>query len=127
MRAVAYVASNLAGFGRDPEIQLVNAQPHLPGRAASMVGGSMVRDFYEEQSVKALSAARRALSRRDIAFKEVHLVGDPGTAIANYATSGKFSMVIMGSRGHGAVSNLVLGSVVQKVIAACKVPLLIIR
>jgi nucleotide-binding universal stress UspA family protein len=121
------VASNLASLGRDPEIHLVNAQPHLPGRAAAMVGGSTVRDFYEEQSVKALSAARRALSRRRIAFKEVHLVGEAGPVIANYATAGKFSMVIMGSRAQGAVSSFVLGSAVQKVIAGCKVPLLIIR
>jgi nucleotide-binding universal stress UspA family protein len=33
----------------------------------------------------------------------------------------------MGSHGHGAVANLVLGSVATKVIAACKTPVLLVR
>jgi nucleotide-binding universal stress UspA family protein len=36
-------------------------------------------------------------------------------------------MIVMGSHGHGALSGLVLGSVVTKVLAACKVPVLVVR
>jgi nucleotide-binding universal stress UspA family protein len=36
-------------------------------------------------------------------------------------------MVVMGSHGHGLFGNLVLGSVTTKVLAACKVPVLVIR
>jgi len=33
----------------------------------------------------------------------------------------------MGSRGQGALSNLVLGSVAMKVLARCTVPVLLVR
>jgi nucleotide-binding universal stress UspA family protein len=34
---------------------------------------------------------------------------------------------MMGSHGHGLLSGLVLGSVATKVLAGCKVPLLLVR
>ena len=33
----------------------------------------------------------------------------------------------MGSHGHGALSSLVMGSVTTKVLAHCKVPVLLVR
>jgi nucleotide-binding universal stress UspA family protein len=43
------------------------------------------------------------------------------------ATSGKFDLVLMGSRGHSRLMNLVLGSVATQVLAGCGVPVLLIR
>jgi len=36
-------------------------------------------------------------------------------------------MIVMGSHGHGALQNLVMGSVATKVLAVTKVPVLIVR
>ena len=36
-------------------------------------------------------------------------------------------MIVMGSHGHGALINLVVGSVATEVLAACKLPVLIVR
>ena len=50
-------------------------------------------------------------------------------ALASYheEQKGKFDMVVMGSHGRGAFSGLFLGSVARKVLAACKVPVLLVR
>jgi nucleotide-binding universal stress UspA family protein len=127
LRAVTYLVKNIANYGTKPEIHLLNVQPPLPGRATAAVSRSAVQGFYRETSQKALARGRRVLTRSRIAHEEVHLVGDPGRVIAAYATEGKFSLVIMGSHGQGAISSVLVGSVVRKVIAYCKVPLLIIR
>ena len=50
-----------------------------------------------------------------------------GTAIAKLAESGKFDLVVLGSHGHGALGNLVMGSVATQVLANCKVPALLVR
>jgi nucleotide-binding universal stress UspA family protein len=34
---------------------------------------------------------------------------------------------MMGSHGHGSVVNVVMGSVATKVLASCKVPVLLVR
>ena len=47
--------------------------------------------------------------------------------IAKLAEDGRFDMVVMGSHGHGAWANLVMGSVTTQVLANCKVPVLIVR
>jgi len=53
--------------------------------------------------------------------------GRPGDLICKTATEGKFDLVVMGSHGHGALLNLVMGSVATEVLAGCKVPVLIVR
>ena len=50
-----------------------------------------------------------------------------GTTIAKVAESGKFDLLVMGSHGHGAVMNLVMGSVATQVLAHCRVPILMVR
>jgi nucleotide-binding universal stress UspA family protein len=43
------------------------------------------------------------------------------------AEDGEFDLVVMGSHGHSAVVNLVMGSIATQVLAHCKVPVLLVR
>ena len=126
-RAVNYLVRDLDILGRQPEIHLLNVRPPLPGRAAAALGRAIVRRYYGNEARKALALAKRTLNRHRISYKEVHRIGGPGELIAAYAKKGKFSLVVMGSHGRGALTNLMLGSVASKVLANCKVPVLIIR
>jgi nucleotide-binding universal stress UspA family protein len=57
----------------------------------------------------------------------VQKVGAAGEVIAKAADSGKFDLLVMGSHGHSALGNLVMGSVATKVLAHCGVPVLLVR
>ena len=48
-------------------------------------------------------------------------------AIAKAAQDGSYDLVMMGSHGHGALTNLVMGSVATQVLAHCAVPVLLVR
>ena len=54
-------------------------------------------------------------------------MGSAGELIAKTAHAGKFDLVMMGSHGHSALGNLVMGSVATKVIAQCGVPVMLVR
>jgi len=54
-------------------------------------------------------------------------VGSAGELIAKAAEAGAFDLVVMGSHGHSALGNLVMGSVATRVLAHCKVPVLLVR
>ena len=54
-------------------------------------------------------------------------VGNAGELIAKTADSGGYDLVVMGSHGQSALGNLVMGSVATKVLAQCKVPVLLVR
>ena len=127
LRAAKYVAANLGMFGVKPEVSLVHVQPPIPSRAASAVPRATLDRYYRDESRKAMRPAERILKAGRIEYQEVRLIGDPGRSLAAYASRKGFSMVIMGSRGQGALSSIVLGSVVRKVLVECAVPVLVIR
>jgi nucleotide-binding universal stress UspA family protein len=114
-------------MGANPEIVVVHVQSPLPGRASAYVQKKVLQDYYLTESQKATKVASLILKRYSVPHTEKHLVGEPGTTIAAFATGGKFDLVVMGSHGHGMLGNLMLGSVASKVLAKCKVPVLIIR
>ena len=83
--------------------------------------------YYAEEAAKVLDPVAKFLNRHDVKLKTTFKVGPAGETIAAFAESGKFDLLIMGSHGHGALGNLVIGSVATKVLASCKVPVLLVR
>jgi len=86
-----------------------------------------VHGYYEEEARAVLDPVRAALAGHGIEAASAHKVGHPADEIATFAESGKFDLLVMGSRGHGALANLVVGSVAMKVLARCSVPVLLVR
>ena len=53
--------------------------------------------------------------------------GDPAEEIIAFATEWGADLIVLGSRGHGRLAGLLLGSVAQKVLARAACPVLIMR
>lgn len=53
--------------------------------------------------------------------------GDPGRAIIEEANEGDYDLIVMGSRGLGAFSRVMLGSVSNKVVNHVKINTLVIK
>ena len=60
-------------------------------------------------------------------MREVHAVAFAAQAIADLADSEEIDLIVMGTHGHSALGNLVLGSVATGVLARSRVPVLLIR
>ena len=61
---------------------------------------------------------------------EIHtevIEGPEAEAIINVASTRKSDVIVMGSRGHGTLAGLLLGSTSQKVVAHAPCPVLIVR
>jgi len=61
---------------------------------------------------------------------EIHtefIEGSPAEAIIDVANTRKSDVIVMGSRGHGTLVGLLLGSTGQKVVAHAPCPVLIVR
>jgi nucleotide-binding universal stress UspA family protein len=109
------------------EYSIFTAQPALPPRARAAVGKEIVDTYYEEECEKVLAPVAKFLLRHGINAKSSWKVGNAAECIAKMADQGKFDLLVMGSHGHGALVNLVMGSVATQVLAHCKVPVLLVR
>ena len=70
---------------------------------------------------------RTFLDRPGMQVAFLSKTGHVADTIAATATEGGFDLLMMGSHGHGTLGNLVMGSVATKVVAHCKVPVLLVR
>ena len=126
-KMLAYVTTHLELFSGDNEFTALTVQGALPPRARAAVGKEVVDAYYAEEETKVLDPVIKFLTRHNLKVKSQAKVGNAGEVIAKTADSGKFDMVVMGSRGHGALGSLVMGSVATKVLANCDVPVLLVR
>jgi len=125
--AVEFVASRSTLIGTEPQVDLVNVQMPVPTRAARVVGKTALTEYYEDESDKALKPALRRLAKAGLQANAHYLIGHPGTEIATAAARDKVDLIVMGSHGHSALRNLLLGSVTNHVLARTQVPLLVLR
>ena len=52
--------------------------------------------------------------------------GEPAQNIIDYVKEHSISLVVMTTHGHGGVRRLLLGSVTDRVIRSCEVPMLVV-
>ncbi len=126
-KMLAYVATHDEMFTSANEYTLFTVQPVLPASARAALGKDIVDSYYAEEVEKIMAPASKFLTRHNILAKSQWKIGAAGEQIAKLAESGKFDLLLMGSHGHGSLTNLVMGSVATQVLADCKVPVLLVR
>lgn len=126
-KMLAYLSTHESLLNTTNEYHVFTAQPALPPRARAAVGKEIVDNYHTEEAEKVLAPVSKFLLRHGINAKGTWKVGPAGISIAKMAESGKFDLVVMGSHGHSALANLVMGSVATQVLAHCKVPVLLVR
>ena len=126
-KMLAYLTTHDEMFGPTHQFTVITVQSPLPPRARSAVGAEVANGYYADEAAKVCAPVAKFLTRHGIDAQLVHKVGSPGELIAKVAEVGKFELVMMGSHGHGALGNLVMGSVATQVLARSKVPVLVVR
>lgn len=126
-KMLAYLATHDEVFSGDNSFTLFTVQTPLPPRARATIGADIANGYYADEAEKVTAPVVKFLKRHGIDAKVVHKVGTPGEMIAKAADVGKFDLLMMGSHGHSALGNLVMGSVATQVLAHCKTPVLLVR
>ena len=81
----------------------------------------------EKSALAETEAVRRHLQDAGIGFCLHVLMGDPAQRILERASSLEAALILMGMRGHGHVSSIILGSVAYKVIHESSRPVTLVR
>ena len=85
------------------------------------------KEFVGRLASLANPSAQERLKQANVPFTHHISVGHIAETIAQYAKENGVSQIVMGTRGMGAISDLVLGSVATKVIHLSSVPVTLIK
>jgi nucleotide-binding universal stress UspA family protein len=127
LRALAYAISQ-ADSG-PISVELINVQllPDNYGMVRAYLSEKEYRRFTKKRAQAALGPAARRLTRARIPHR-VHTVwGDIAPELVRAARRFRCESIVMGTRGMGAIGNLLLGSVATKVIHLSKVPVTLVK
>lgn len=105
----------------DALLTVVSVVPTHPGRAPM--------DPWDDPAVHAreLEEAKAILAEHQVTAEMLEPFGDPAKTIERIAEEGGYDLVIVGSRGLGALSRVLQGSVSEHVATHAEAPVLIAR
>ncbi len=126
-RMLAYLAAHDEWLGSHHEYTLMHVVPTVPSAAAAALERDALKAYYEGAAESVFKPVRAFFAKQGLKASFVTKVGPAGSVIAEAATKGGHDLVMLGSHGHGAIVNLVMGSVAAKVLAQCQTPVLLIR
>jgi len=123
--SIAFLASRTSLFESMLEVELVVVLEPIP--ELLQLQGKDLENFCKEEVEEIFTPVRKQLNDRQIRLTESILRGDPATQIADEAERCGADLIVMGSRGHTALTGLFLGSVTSEVLSRTKLPMLILR
>jgi nucleotide-binding universal stress UspA family protein len=126
-RMLAYLAAHDEWLGSAHRYTVINAVPAVPPRAAAVLDKDTLKGHYEEEAERVFKPIRTFFTKQGIKADFMSKVGPAADVIAKEADKGGYDLLILGSHGHGTLTNLVMGSVATKVLAHCGTPALLIR
>lgn len=126
-KALAFLVTHQNLAGADDELFVLNVQPPLPPSVALMVRSEAANDSHRHEANKVLDPIKLFLDRHSITYRCDWLVGVPAAEIVDAALREKADMILMGTHGHGLLGRIVMGSVAQRVVADCNVPVLLVK
>ncbi len=119
-------AAELARALKSSELQVVVVYDPMP----PILGDpdfQIVLNARLEGAQKILQSATEAIGEIPSKVNAEAIAGDPAESIISIAETRKCDLIVMGSRGLGRLTGLLLGSASQKVVSLAPCPVLIVR
>ena len=128
LNAVKYAAKLVGLLRASSSVTLISVQDDTGLRhAKTFVGSAQVADYLREISDKELKPARKLLDVAGIKHDAEIRTGHVAQEIVDCAGSGKFDLVVLGAKGRGPFTDLLMGSVAQRVLAIAKQPVVLVK
>lgn len=111
------------------KLTIFSAVPAPPPFAYSTPGAAALGDLGEQARAETQKIVRAALERvpEDVSVTSVVKQEPAKPALLAQIATGGHDLVVMGSRGRGAVRSALLGSVSHHVLHHCRIPVLIVH
>ena len=126
-KALAFLVTHESLAGPQDEVVVLNVQAPVPGRVKTMVGAATVSAYHQDEARKVLEPIERFLKRHKLQYRVTSVIGSPAAEVVRAAQREKAHMIVMGTHGHGLVGRAIMGSVAQRVVTECDIPVLLVK
>src|SRR5690554_2470029 len=127
LRAVRAAIKASTRLGNTTMHLLTVQAPIVSGNVTRFFSAEAINGYYEDEGNNALRPAKALLDEAGIGYQEKIAIGPVAQTIAKYASEQDCDLIMMGTRGLGAVGGFVLGSVATKVLNLTDVPVTLIK
>jgi len=86
-----------------------------------------IGELLQDDADEAVAAVEDLAAETDVDVDSAVVEGTPSREIIRYAEENDCDLVVMGTHGRGGIDRLLLGSVAEKVVRGCAVPVLTVR
>ena len=124
---LSYLAAHDELLGAGHAYTVLTVVPAIPPHATHFVDRKTLADYYDEQAELVLKPVRAYAEQKNWRIIWAQLHGHAADEIVGFATERRIDLIVMGTHGHSALGNVILGSVTTGVLARCKIPVLLIR
>ena len=126
-KALAFLVTHDGLLNSNDELFVLNVQPPVLGRVKTLLGSAVVAAYHGEEGEKVLSPIRKFLDKHALNYRCASVVGRPVEEILKASAKEKSHLIVMGTHGHGLIGRLVLGSIAQRVVSDCDIPVLLVK
>lgn len=94
------------------------------------VNGEILRETFDEllrENQRLIDEVATVGQNKGVAITGKILQGNVAGEIISYAKNNNFDLIIAGTKGHGALEGLLLGSVTRNLVSLAHVPVLVVK
>ena len=126
-RMLAYLAAHPELLTESDEFTALTVSWPVATTPSAHLPVQTLQKYFDTEAAETLEPVAAFAAQKGWKLSTMARVGNPGKTIAEVADSGGYDLIVMGSHGHSAIVNTVIGSIVTRVLALAKTPVLIIR
>lgn len=126
-KALAFLVNHESLSNTTDELFVINVQLPVPGGVKTMIGSPEVAAYHREEAAKVLDPIKKFLDKHGLKYRAVTVVGHPVEEILKAADKQNSHLIVMGTRGHGLIGRALMGSIAQRVVIECDIPVLLVK
>ena len=128
-RATAELIRMLPWYKEQPAIELLAVHlpvPRFPNMKV-VVSEEVIEKYYADGTDAMIAASKKVLDAVGVSYNVQKLVGPVAETIVDHARRIGADLIVMGTRGMTALSNMVMGSVATRVLHLAHIPVVLIH
>ena len=126
-KALTFLVASKSLATADDELIVFHVQDPISPHVKNKLGSAEVESYQLGQAEKVLKPITKFLDKQAVSYRCVWVVGSAASEIIRVSKKERVQMIVMGAHGHGMLVRALMGSVAQRVMADCDIPVLMVK